>query len=655
MHTSILFAQKKSYRQYFTEGNFLILEDNYKQALKNFVEAYKIDSVNSNINFKVGFCYLKSSAEKNKAAHYFEKAVKSISRNYSEFESEERKAPITAYYYLGISYHINYQFDDAIAAYGEFKKLLSPAQMENIKKVERQIEISKTAKEITTAPVDVKINNLEVVNSEYPDYSPVISADEKMLVFTSRREGSSGGEKTVDDQFYEDIYVSYKQKDNTWTTPENISSKINTIAHEATVGLSMNGQELFIYKGDNGGDIYDSKLEGFNWTTPTKMGSDINTPEWETSATISADGNALYFVSDRSGGLGGRDIWKSVKLPNGKWSLASNLGAPINSADDEESPFLHPNGTKLYFSSTGHKNMGGFDVYYSELNPEINSWSEPQNVGYPINTTDDDLYYVISPDGKRAYFSSSRKGGMGEKDIYVATLNPSDDISLTLLKGEIITDNNQEIPNDVVITMQNTETGNIEGVYKPIRKIGTFVVIIPSGKKYHFSYTQGEKEFYAEDFFVPENSSYKEIEREVPLHTVTFTTKANNVVNTANTNSKNEFVFYFDYNQTSLDTTDEKLKSLINNVAELTKANRKIKISIAASASHLPTKTYKSNEQLALERAETTKYIVANKLQVFNEQIKFVEIKSSVSGPKNNLSKTENKKHQNVIIKIETE
>lgn len=629
-----------------------MLEDNYKQALKNFAEAYKIDSANSNINFKVGFCYLKSSAEKNKAAHYFEKAVKNISKNYAEFESEERKAPITSYYYLGVSYHINYQFDDAIAAYGEFKKLLSPAQMENIKKVERQIEISKTAKEITTTPIDVKINNLEVVNSEYPDYSPVISADEKMLVFTSRREGSTGGEMTVDDQFYEDIYVSYKQKNNTWTNPENISSKINTIAHEATVGLSMNGQELFIYKGDNGGDIYDSKLEGYNWTTPTKMGSNINTPNWETSASISSDGNVLYFVSDREGGLGGRDIWKTVKLPNGKWSLATNLGAPINTPDDEESPFLHPNGTKLYFSSTGHKNMGGFDVYSSVLNPEANSWSEPTNVGYPINTTDDDLYYVISPDGKRAYFSSSRKGGKGEKDIYIASLNPSDDISLTLLKGQIITDNNDEIPNDVVISMQNTETGNIEGVYKPIRKTGTFVVIIPSGKKYHFSYTQGEKEFYAEDFFVPENSSYKEIEREVPLHTVTFTTKENNTVNTANTSTNNEFVFYFDYNQTVIDTTDEKLKSLIHKVAELNKENRKIKISISASASNLPTKTYDSNEQLAMERAEATKKIIQNK---FNEQIKFTEVKSRVSGPKNNSNKKENKKYQNVIIKIETE
>ncbi|MCC6838029.1 MAG: PD40 domain-containing protein, partial [Bacteroidia bacterium] len=335
---SVSHAQSKAdYRQKFTEGNYLILEGNYFQALKNFMEAYQIDSSSSNINYKVGLCYLNTVTEKSKALYYLEKAVLKTTTKYTDLEPREENAPVNAFYYYGKALHQNYKFDEAIANYEKFKSYLKASQKDMIADVDRQIEIANNAKALVSAPINVLIKNLgDSINTAYPDYSPVLSADEETMIFTSRRPGSTGGDKTIEDQFYEDIYISYKKTDSTWTTPVSVSSNVNTFTHEASVGLTADAQTLLIYKDANGGDIYYSTLDGENWTFPMAMGSDINTPSWETSACLSPDGNTLYYVSDRKeGSMGGRDIWKCVKLPNGKWSRSMNVGAPINTPFDE--------------------------------------------------------------------------------------------------------------------------------------------------------------------------------------------------------------------------------------------------------------------------------------------------------------------------------
>nr|MDQ3049042.1 tetratricopeptide repeat protein [Bacteroidota bacterium] len=294
---------KGDYRQKFTEGNFLILEGNYGQALKNFLSAYQIDSSNANINYKLGFCYLKTITEKNKALPYLEKAVLNTTEKYTDLEPREKSAPVNAFYYYGQALHLNYKFDEAIANFEKFKSFLRPKQEEMIQDVIRQIEVSNNAKSFVTAPINVIIKNLgDSVNTDFPEYSPVISADEKTLIFTSRRPGSTGGDKTIEDQFYEDMYISYRKPDSSWTTPVSISPNINSVTHEASVGLTADAQTLLIYKDANGGDIYFSTLDGNNWTFPQAMGSDINTSSWETSACLSPDGNTLYFVSDRKEG-----------------------------------------------------------------------------------------------------------------------------------------------------------------------------------------------------------------------------------------------------------------------------------------------------------------------------------------------------------------
>lgn len=524
LNTSIHAQDKADYRQKFTEGNYLILEGNYTQALKNFLEAYKIDSSNSNINYKVGFCYLKTVTEKSKALPYLEKAVQNTTQKYTDLEPREKAAPINAYYYYGVALHQNYKFDEAIANYEKFKSFLGK-QQDLIKDVNRMIEVSNNAKALVSAPINVILKNLgDSINTPFPDFSPVLSADEKTLIFTSRRPGSTGGDKTIEDEFYEDIYISYRKPDSTWTSPVSISPEINSNTHEATVGLTADAQTLLIYKDSNGGDIYFSTLDGTTWTRPQAMGSDINTSSWETSACLTPDGSTLYFVSDRKeGSLGGRDIWKCVKLPNGKWSLAQNVGAPINTEYDEESPFIHPSGNVLFFSSKGHQSIGGFDIFFSTRGD--NGWEEPLNIGYPINTTDDDVFYVTSPDGKRGYYSSSsRPEGYGEKDIYQISIPERKEQPLVLIKGLIIPVDGQQLPPNLEIIATNNETGIISGTYRPLQRDGSFTIIIPPGSNYTLSYTNDGQEFFSEVMEVPADAAYQEINREIRLSPVNFGT-----------------------------------------------------------------------------------------------------------------------------------
>ncbi len=506
------------YNEKVTEGNYLMLppEENYLQALKVFLEAYQIDSVNSNINFKIGYCYLKTESSKQLSLRYLAKSVKNTTKNYNEIEKDEKVAPISAFLYYGQALHLNYKFDEAIANYEKFKSFLTPGKHADlIKDVNRRIEISNYAKQEVATPKNFIIKNMgDSINSAYPDYSAVISADENTMIFTSRRIGSTGGDITDDGQFYEDIYISTKKKDGSWTSPKSISPNINTSEHEASVGLIADGQTLIIYKDANGGDIYQSKLDGENWTFPEPLGSDINTSHWETSACLTPDGNTLYFVSDRPGGLGGRDIWTCTKLPNGKWSKANNVGAPINTEYDEESPFIHPDNNILFFSSKGHNNMGGFDIFFSERTDK--GWGEPQNMGYPLNTTDDDLYYVTSPDGLRGYYSSSLQAdGLGEKDIYMVSSPDRKEQALVLIKGLIIPYLGDPMPSDIEIIATNNESGLI-GRYLPLMRDGSFVIIIPPNSKYTISYQQNGEEFKGEEIG-PFEPVYQEIHKEIHL------------------------------------------------------------------------------------------------------------------------------------------
>ncbi len=712
IYVSIIFFQlsaqaqlKSEYHQKFTEGSLLILEGNYVQALKNFTAAYNIDSSNANINFKVGYCYLKTINERSLALPYLERAVVSTTKKYNDLEPSEKMAPINAFYYYGLALHLNYKFDEAIANFEKFKSFLSDRQADLLDEVNRQIEISNNAKALVSAPIKVDITNLgDSINTPYPEYSPVISADENTLIFTSRRPGSTGGDKTIEDQFYEDIYIAYRKPDNTWTEPKSISPNINTYTHEASVGLTADAHTLLIYKDINGGDIYYSSFDNNQWSVPKPMESDINTPSWETSACLTPDGNTLYFVSNRKGGLGGRDIWKCVKLPNGKWSRAVNVGAPINTKYDEESPFIHPSGNLLFFSSNGHNTIGGFDIFFSTF--EDNRWLDPLNIGYPINTTDDDLFYVTSPDGKRGYYSSaSRPEGYGEKDIYMISIPERKEEPLVLIKGFIVGKTGESLPTNLLITATNNTTGELVGTYHPRESDGSFAVIIPPGSNYTIAYLNDGKEFYSESLDIPRNAAYQEIKREVSLNEVNIETAKNDsiiavvadatkafdqfkdksdkpagevsdsIVATAATpknNSNNStdktsdaslaknavnFEYFFDYNATEVDIESSDFKALVESIVALYKKNGVVNLTITSSASSVPTRAHASNKKLAAMRNDKLKGQLLKTLKkqaIPVDKIILSKIKITVGGPayKNDFikNKATYKKYQYVKV-----
>jgi len=455
----------------------------YVQAQAGYDSLFQIDSTSSELNYRLGVCALLTNGDRSISAEYFETA--SVSGH------------TEAHSYLGDWYHLQNDFEKSIDLYEKYKtasgkKILSKSE------INRRITISKRAMEMINNPVDVSIKNMgPVVNSEYPDYVPVISADESVLIFTSKREGSTGGKQDAYGHYYEDIYVSHKEN-NEWLPPRSIGANINTDTYDACVGLSSDGSTLITYKTNatlTGGDLYWSTLYDGVWQKPVKYDPNINSDYLEASASLNSNGNVLYFSSNRPGGYGGLDLYRVVRFPNGQWSLPANLGATINTKYDDDAPFIHPDDVSLYFSSRGHETMGGYDIFKAELSAAVSdgsggftgpTWSEPVNLGYPINTTDDDIYFVVSADGKRGYYSSSQMGGYGEQDIYVMRM-PYTFKELTVIKGEVTSADSLAKPLKARIVLRNFETKKMEALYHTFSKSGKYMLIIPPDKKYRLS------------------------------------------------------------------------------------------------------------------------------------------------------------------------
>ncbi len=536
-----IFSQggKSDYRELITQGNYLILEQNYSLALKQFKDAYWIDSTNANINYKIGLCYLESATEKNKALYYLEKAVQNVAHNYNPEDPREKKAPELAYYSLGVAYRLAYRFSESNTYFNKFKDIVGNRNKELAKDLEKQVETNFNAIEFIKDSANVSINSLgDSINTIFPEYSPVISADESTLIFTSNRLGSTGGEKTENDQFYEDIYFCIKKSDGTWSSPKSIGTNINTNNNEANLNVSADGQQLLVYRDVNGGDIYLSNLIGDVWSELYPLSSNVNSPYWESHACVSADGNTLYFVSNRKeGSFGGRDIWRCVKLTNGQWSMPTNLGPEINTADDEDAPFLHPDGVTLFFSSKGHKNMGGFDIFKA-VKDDNGKWSIPENLRSPINTPDDDIFYVQSADGKHGYFSSIRAGGKGEKDLYMINFEKAIAEPLTLIKGFVTFDGSTKGLVMVEILATDLESGLVVQSVKPNQTTGKYLLILTpgdEGKTYNISFEAEGYQPINVPINIPANSSYQEIDKELLMEGINLESKKLGTISIAGT------------------------------------------------------------------------------------------------------------------------
>lgn len=456
---------------YFEEGDL----QNIPKAMELFEKLEANKPEDPYYKLMVGICYTQVNDKKEIAIQ----KLTEVKKMNPEFNLVNN--------YLGRAYAANHQFDTAIEFFNQFLKA-DDIDDETRLLTKQRIIYCQNAKQYIQDSIKVEINDIgNPINTSHSEYVPVITPDESMLIYTYRGERSKGGLRDATGkpdpfgQYYEDIMISYKLGEN-WLSPESIGENINTDGHDASVGLSVDGQKLFIYKQtkkDNG-DIYESTLEGETWSRPKKLEGDVNTEAWEGSATLTSDGQTLYFSSNREGGMGGRDLYSAELMPDGKWGNVKNLGPQINTQFDEDAPFIHPDAKTLYFSSKGPLSMGGYDIFYSYLTDK--GWETPTNVGYPVNTIDDDRFYVLSADAKTGYYSSSGRTKNGDHNIY--TVSPGHFGKRPILALVVGVTKADGQPVDADITVTNDKTGELEGKFKSNSTSGKYMLALTPGNKY---------------------------------------------------------------------------------------------------------------------------------------------------------------------------
>ena len=431
-------------------------DENYIAALNAYLDQYKDTPKDVAVNYRIGFSYLKTNVGKAKAVPYL------------EFAAKQKDVPKDIYLLLGKAYQYANRFDDAITAFGTYKEgnKLKPDMMAI---VDRLLETCENAKELVAKPVDVKFENLgKFINSSGADYGPYVNASETFLVFSSQRQGNTGGSYDNPEdigQYPADVYYSI-MKDGAWQKAKNIGYTINTEESEECVGLNAAGDKLILFfdSKNDFSDLYLATLKGKQWQKPETFGPNVNTKSIESGGTISSDGNTLIFSSDRKGGQGGKDLYKSKRLPNGDWGTPENLGNTINTQYDEDGPFLSADDKTLYFSSKGFNSMGGYDYFKSEYNAEKDEWSEPVNLGYPLNTADDNIYFSVTADKKHAYIAAQRDDGFGDLDIYKVTFNSepgANSAKYTIVQGTVSSDSSSEGKVKIILTDASNKTVGI--------------------------------------------------------------------------------------------------------------------------------------------------------------------------------------------------
>ncbi len=389
-----------------------------------------------------------------------------------------------AAYYLARIRHQQKSLDEAISLLTKYQGVNEKKRLHNNNDVNYLLAACTNARNFIAKPNKSIIKNMgPAVNSPYADYVPVIVPDESALYFTSKRENQLHPRKNGDNNYFEDVYVCYKNAEG-WSQAENIGFPVNTETNDGCVAVSPDGQRMIVYRTSEdvvSGDLYITRLGKNNrWEPLTLMPPEINSPDIETSACFSNDTSEIYFSSNRPGGMGGKDIYRIRKLPKGNWSQPFNLGPAINTAYDEDAPFLHPDGVTLYFSSKGHNTMGEYDVFRSVLNPEENQFSPPENLGYPINDIGNDIFFVLNVDGQRGYYSSVKKETLGDIDIYeVDTRFGENDLKVRL--GNSYLDG---AAGRVRITLVDKENNEEVGIYLSNPDSGKFILVVNPLKPY---------------------------------------------------------------------------------------------------------------------------------------------------------------------------
>lgn len=601
-------------KDYLEKGDRFFAKKDYSNAMEQYKLAYSLDPNDPHANFRVGLSYL-YLPEKSKALNYLLQAYE---------KGPEVDEDIN--YHLGLAYQHTHQYSLALEQFELFKK--KHKKMADI--ADHKIYEARVADSLSKKPIHVTIENIgNAVNTAFHDYAPILMPDGSHLIFTSNRPSEEDNPNRGPQESFEDIYVA-RSVNGFWSAPQKIGSNINIKFHDAAASISHDGKTLFLYYEQGSGDIFTATFDGIEWSKPFPLNKNINTPFWETSACMSADGQQLFFTSSRPGGLGELDIYVSQRDETGDWGKPVNLGNNINTHGNEDSPFIHPDGKTLYFSSNGHPSMGSSDIFVSFYRD--GAWQKPRNLGHPVNSIEYDGFFVISEDKKTGYYTTMREDGYGDTDIYRITfLEPIEDQPeepvlvtnsqeipepvitepvpeekpventehfidplvqlhkdlkiVTVLKGKVIDANSAE-PLGATISLVNNENNELVARINSNPETGDFELIIPHGGNYGVATERIGYLFNSINFNVPQFADYQEID----THIIMVKAEVGSKVVLKN--------IFFDTGQSDL--KPESISEL-HNILELLQSHPNLKVQINGHTDNVGDEQH--NKVLSLKRA----------------------------------------------------
>ena len=504
-------AQNAKYDDLIYKADRYFKIANYKKALSLYLEAKELDPLDPLSSYATGICYsnLPTSNEQLKAIKYLKESVVAVGK-------QKDAVPYKVYFYLGEIYYKNEEVDQALRYFRKYYRNLKQTNANEIALVKKKIERAISFRKVMRNPKKIIIKHMDqIVNSVHTEYNPVLSADELYMAYTILVPSED-----FPNSYTEKIMITKRVSDAEWEEPQEI--KILSDQVVGTAGMSHDGQKMLVFigkKDSEGGDLYFIEKVGNDWSSPEIIEELATNYHMTSTGSITPDGKQIYFASNRPGGFGGMDLYVISKNENNQWGKIKNLGQGINTSKDEDAPFIHPNNKMLFYSSNGDESFGGRDVFKSiKFNDR---WRKPVNMGYPINTPANDNYFTLIADGSRAYFSSDRKEGYGEQDIYHFDMPEEEaNIPLTMIKGRILA-GADSLPVPTKIKVVDVETNQkIKYVYNPSPLTGNYLIILPPGKNYDLIVESEGYMPYAINVNIPNQSYFYELYQLIHLNPI---------------------------------------------------------------------------------------------------------------------------------------
>lgn len=576
--------KSKKALEYYLGGSQQMNFRDYVKAIEEFTLALELEPGFTEAAYQLGTCYfLKQKYEK--ALPVFEKVV--IAKNPEYWQAD---------FYLAECYARNAQYKEAIPLYEKFLKATLSHPSKYSSQAATSLRKCKFAASAIKSPVQFEPFNMGAeVNSEGDDVLPVLTADDKYLFFTTRRPGCTGGFDASLNDFPEDFY-SCEWSNNKWTEAVNIGPPVNTDLNEGAACFTQDGNFVFFTgcnreDGFGNCDLYIARFDGKKWNKAENLGKTINSQYWDSQPWLSYDNKRLYFSSSRPSGLGGTDIWYS-DWSGSSWSAPVNLGKPVNSPGNEYSPFLHSDGLTLYFSSDFHDGFGSTDLFYSRLGNDI--WSDPVNLGYPLNSPGKENNIYINASGDKAFYNSSKAGGFGRNDLYSFTLDPKIRPLKAIFVRGTVTDSTTGKPVAAEVRFIELSTGDTVRNVRTDAQKGRFLLTLPSKRSYTAYVDQKGYLFASRNFTITDADSGKDVEIKLqPIKIGASIVLKNLFFETAK----------YDIDPTSFVELDELVKFLVQNAS--------IKVELGGHTDNVGTAEY--NRKLSASRAASVKTYLEQK------------------------------------------